>query len=101
MEAMWHAGLGRSVNYEVQAVSEDPDLQVGQVIAIMNGYVVEDSRTPEVMEQAQQAVATNPGDPLKAVRHWKAYLKLDRTSSWAEIARKQLERLRESAIVRK
>jgi transglutaminase-like putative cysteine protease len=64
---MWHAGLGRSVNYEVQEVSEDPELQVGQVIAIMNGYVVEDSGTPEVMEQAQQAVATNPGDPLSAI----------------------------------
>ncbi len=34
------------------------------------------------------------GDPLRAVAHWKAYLKLDNTSTWARTARKQLERLR-------
>lgn len=41
------------------------------------------------------------GDPLKAVLHWKSYLRLDGTSSWAEIARRQLERLKEAAIVRR
>lgn len=41
------------------------------------------------------------GDPLKAVMHWKTYLRLDGTSSWAEIARRQLERLKEAAIVRR
>lgn len=40
------------------------------------------------------------GDPLRAVRHWKAYLKLDTTTAWAEIARRQLARLRDAAIVR-
>lgn len=39
------------------------------------------------------------GDPLKAVLHWKSYLRLDGTSSWAEVARRQLERLKEAAIV--
>lgn len=34
------------------------------------------------------------GDTLRAVHHWKAYLKLDNTSDWAEIARRQLEKLR-------
>ena len=34
------------------------------------------------------------GDPLRAVAHWKAYLKLDNTSDWSRTARKQLERLR-------
>ena len=38
--------------------------------------------------------------PLKAVRHWKAYLKLDPNSTWADIARRELEKLRESTIVR-
>jgi tetratricopeptide (TPR) repeat protein len=41
------------------------------------------------------------GDPLKAVRHWRIYLQLDHTSSWAEIARKQLDRLKQATIVRK
>jgi tetratricopeptide (TPR) repeat protein len=33
-------------------------------------------------------------DVLRAVHHWKAYLKIDNTSNWAEIARRQLEKLR-------
>ncbi len=41
------------------------------------------------------------GDPLKAVMHWKAYLRLDGTSSWADIARRQLAKLKEAAIVRR
>ncbi len=34
------------------------------------------------------------GDALKAVYHWKAYLKLDGASTWSDIARRQLEKLR-------
>jgi len=34
------------------------------------------------------------GDALRAIHHWKAYLKLDSTSDWAEIARRQFEKLR-------
>jgi tetratricopeptide (TPR) repeat protein len=37
---------------------------------------------------------------LKAVRHWKAYLKMDPNSSWADIARRELDKLRASTIVR-
>jgi len=40
------------------------------------------------------------GQPLKAVRHWKLYLKFDPTSSWAAIARRELEKLKASTIVR-
>jgi len=39
------------------------------------------------------------GDPLTAVHHWKAYLKLDHSGQWAEIARRQLERLRQATVV--
>lgn len=39
------------------------------------------------------------GDPLNAVRHWKTYLKLDPSSSWAVIARRQLEKLRTAAVI--
>lgn len=34
------------------------------------------------------------GDVLRAVHHWKAYLKIDSASSWADIARRQLKKLR-------
>jgi tetratricopeptide (TPR) repeat protein len=40
------------------------------------------------------------GDFLKAVRHWKSYLKLDSTGTWANIARRQLEKLREATVIR-
>jgi tetratricopeptide (TPR) repeat protein len=33
-------------------------------------------------------------DVLRAVHHWKAYLKIDSTGNWADIARRQLEKLK-------
>lgn len=39
------------------------------------------------------------GEPLKAVRHWRAYLKADPNGHWAAIARRELARLRDSALV--
>jgi tetratricopeptide (TPR) repeat protein len=39
------------------------------------------------------------GDNLKAVAHWKAYLKLDGSGQWAEIARRQLDRLRQATLI--
>jgi len=36
---------------------------------------------------------------MKAVRHWTAYLKLDRSSHWATIARRELAKLRQEAVV--
>ena len=40
------------------------------------------------------------GHTMKAVHHWQAYLKVDPSSSWAVIARRELSKLRDSAIVR-
>lgn len=40
------------------------------------------------------------GEPMKAVMHWKAYLKMDPGSAWAAIARRELEKLKDAAIVR-
>jgi len=40
------------------------------------------------------------GHTMKAVHHWQAYLKVDPNSSWAAIARRELSKLRDSAIVR-
>ncbi len=42
----------------------------------------------------------NTGQAMKAMRHWRTYLKLDPTSSWADVARRELEKLYDSAIVR-
>ena len=41
------------------------------------------------------------GEFLRATKHWKAYLKVDATSSWAGIARRQLEKLRQITVVSK
>jgi tetratricopeptide (TPR) repeat protein len=40
------------------------------------------------------------GQPLKAVRHWKAYLTMDPGSAWAAIARRELTKIKEAAILR-
>jgi tetratricopeptide (TPR) repeat protein len=37
--------------------------------------------------------------PLKAVRHWMTYLKLDPGSQWADVARRELTKLRKAAVV--
>jgi tetratricopeptide (TPR) repeat protein len=39
-------------------------------------------------------------DMLQAVHHWKSYLKLDPTSSWAAVARRQLQKLRDVTVIR-
>jgi len=39
------------------------------------------------------------GDNLRAVYHWKNYLKLDHGGEWADIARRQLDRLRHVTLV--
>ncbi len=44
-------------------------------------------------------IAERNNDNLRAVKHWKTYLKLDASSSWAAQARKQLERLRKLTVV--
>lgn len=40
------------------------------------------------------------GETMKALRHWSAYLKIDSGSTWAAIARRELEKLRAATIVR-
>jgi len=74
----------------------------------------EQNRVKEALEHYRSALNLNPqyadahfnlallcertGETLKAVHHWKAYLKLDSSGQWAEIARRQLERLRQVVI---
>lgn len=40
------------------------------------------------------------GQVMEAVRHWKLFLRLDSGSSWAAIARRELDKLRRSTVVR-
>lgn len=40
------------------------------------------------------------GQPLKALRHWKSYITMDPGSAWAAIARRELAKIREAAILR-
>jgi tetratricopeptide (TPR) repeat protein len=39
-------------------------------------------------------------DILSAMRHWRAYLKLDTTSTWAQIARRELTKLEAMTVVK-
>lgn len=39
-------------------------------------------------------------DLMQAVRHWRAYLKLDNTSTWAQIARRELAKLEAITVVK-
>ena len=75
----------------------------------------EQGRVNEALQHYRQALALNPkyadahfnlallcermGDNLRAVHHWKNYLKLDNSSPWAEIAKRQLERLRQATLI--
>lgn len=77
----------------------------------------EQGRLPEALAHYQRALALNPqyadahfnlallserlGDPLRAVQHWQHYLKLDHTGPWADIARRQLDRLRQNTVIRR
>lgn len=40
------------------------------------------------------------GQTMKAVRHWRTYLKLDPASSWADVARRELAKLRAATVVK-
>jgi tetratricopeptide (TPR) repeat protein len=75
----------------------------------------EQGRLNEAFDHYRRALVLNPqyadahfnlallcertGDSLKAVHHWKSYLKLDRSGPWADIARRQLERLRQATVI--
>ena len=77
----------------------------------------EQGQTEKAFEHYEAALKLNPGyadahynvallceqtgEFLKATKHWKAYLKVDGSSSWANIARKQLEKLRQITVVSK
>lgn len=98
--------------YYTRAIAADPDYPLAQFN--LGNLFDEVGRVGEALEHYRRALALNAnyadahfnlallcermGDALKAVHHWKAYLKLDNSGQWAEMARKQLERLRQAVI---
>ena len=40
------------------------------------------------------------GDMMKALSHWQTYLKLDPGSQWAQIARREIDKIKQSTVVR-
>jgi tetratricopeptide (TPR) repeat protein len=99
--------------YYMEAIVADPGYPLAQFN--LGNLYDEQGRIKEAFEYYRRALELNPnyadshfnlallcertGDPLKAVHHWKAYLKLDHSGQWAEIARRQLERLRQATVV--
>jgi tetratricopeptide (TPR) repeat protein len=99
--------------YYMEAVAADPSYPLAQFN--LGNLYDEQGRLKEAFNYYRRTLELNPnyadahfnlallcertGDPLKAVHHWKAYLKLDHSGQWAEIARRQLERLRQATVV--
>lgn len=98
--------------YYGDAIAADSEYPLAQFN--LGNLYDEQGRTNEALEHYRRALELNPsyadahfnlallcertGDAMKAVYHWKAYLKLDVSGQWAEIARRQLERLRQAVI---
>jgi tetratricopeptide (TPR) repeat protein len=104
--------FGEAEKYYGQAVEADPEYPLAEFN--LGNLYDEQGRMKEAFEHYRRALALNPhyadahfnlallcerlGDPLKAVHHWKTYLKLDSAGQWAEIARRQLDRLRQAVL---
>jgi tetratricopeptide (TPR) repeat protein len=98
--------------YYSDAIAADPEYPLAQFN--LGNLYDEQNRLTDAFERYRRALTLNPsyadahfniallcertGDALKAVHHWKNYLKLDGSGQWAEIARRQLARLREAMI---
>jgi tetratricopeptide (TPR) repeat protein len=99
--------------YYRSAIEADPAYPLAQFN--LGNLYDEQGRVPEAMDHYRKALHLNPqyadahfnlallceraGEALKAVHHWKCYLKLDSAGQWAEIARRQLDRIRQATII--
>jgi tetratricopeptide (TPR) repeat protein len=99
--------------YYLAAIDADPEYPLAQFN--LGNLYDEQGRFPEAVAFYRRALELNPqyadahfnlallcerqGESMKAVHHWKAYLKLDHSGQWAEIARRQLERLRQAVLM--
>lgn len=105
--------FGEAESYYRKAIEVDSAYPLAQFN--LGNLYDEQGRLAEALEHYRRALALNPGyadahfnlallcertgDSLRAVHHWRAYLKLDNTGQWAEIARRQLERLRQATLI--
>ena len=99
--------------YYRMALEADPDYPLAH-FDLANLYDERGDRA-RAMEHYQEALRISPNyadahynlallyqgsnQPMKAVRHWSTYLKLDPGSQWANIARRELTKLRSAAVV--
>jgi tetratricopeptide (TPR) repeat protein len=99
--------------YYREALDADPDYALAH-FDLANLYDERGDRN-KAMEHYQAALRITPGyadahynlallyqgsnQPMKAVYHWTAYLKLDPGSHWANIARRELTKLRQAAVL--
>jgi tetratricopeptide (TPR) repeat protein len=99
--------------YYRSAIEADPAYPLAQFN--LGNLYDEQGRVTEAMDHYRKALHLNPqyadahfnlallcersGEALKAVHHWKCYLKLDNSGQWAEIARRQLDRLRQATVI--
>jgi len=100
-------------NYYQKAVEVDPRYSLahfnlgnlcderGQIEKAFEHYALALKLNPDYADAHYNValLCEQTGDFLKATKHWKAYLKVDATSSWAGIARRQLEKLRQITVV--
>lgn len=105
--------FGESEQHYLKAIEADPEYPLAEFN--LGNLYDEQGRLREAHAHYRRALQLNPnyadahfnlallsertGDPLRAVHHWKLYLKLDSSGQWAEIARRQLERLRQSTVI--
>jgi tetratricopeptide (TPR) repeat protein len=99
--------------YYRQAIEADSSYPLAQFN--LGNLYDEQGRVVDALEHYRRALHLNPqyadahfnlallcertGEALKAVHHWKCYLKLDNAGQWADIARRQLERLRQATVI--
>lgn len=105
--------FGDAEKFYRAAIEADPAYPLAQFN--LGNLYDEQGRVPDAMDHYRKALHLNPqyadahfnlallceraGEALKAVHHWKCYLKIDNSGQWAEIARRQLDRLRQATVI--
>ncbi len=84
-----HFNLGNL--YDEQGKVENARTHYNSALGLNPGYADAHFNLALLCEHA--------GHRLEAVRHWREYLKLDNSSSWAKIARRQLDRIKEGTLL--
>ena len=102
----------KAETYYQRAITADPDYSLAHFNL---GNLFDEKGDREHAQQAYfEALRINPqyadahynlallyqgeGDSAKAVLHWKTYLKLDPSSDWAKVARRELEKLQRNTV---